>query len=200
MTAEHIAADEGELRLLSVRELLEARRESRTLAAEGREQALCSNACILARALEREGRPVYPDGRAVLEALGPEEIERLTDRWGRFNRACNPSPLDGTAVAEARRVLEGSPYARLRWRVLRSFGVLPTEERAQKMTDRDYLWCALNLALDREEELDRLCPRCREQAEENVCPVCGESRDGWGYSTGFDSTRFEQMKGESAHD
>ena len=34
------------------------------------------------------------------------------------------------------------------------------------MTDRDYLWCALNLALDREEELARLCPACRERAEE----------------------------------
>ena len=42
------------------------------------------------------------------------------------------------------------------------------------MTDRDYLWCALNLALDREEELNRLCPRCREQAEADSCPVCGE--------------------------
>ena len=36
------------------------------------------------------------------------------------------------------------------------------------MTDRDYLWCALNLALDREEELARLCPACREWAEEEI--------------------------------
>lgn len=27
------------------------------------------------------------------------------------------------------------------------------------MTDRDYLWCALNLALDQEEELDRAVRR-----------------------------------------
>ena len=68
------------------------------------------------------------------------------------------------------------------------------------MTDRDYLWCALNLALDREEELDRLCPRCREQAEEEACPVCGESRAGWGYNSGFDIDRFERWKGENAGD
>ena len=35
------------------------------------------------------------------------------------------------------------------------------------MTDRDYLWCALNLALDQEEELARLCPECRARAEQN---------------------------------
>ena len=29
------------------------------------------------------------------------------------------------------------------------------------MKARDYLWCALHLALDREEELARLCPACR---------------------------------------
>lgn len=68
------------------------------------------------------------------------------------------------------------------------------------MTDRDYLWCALNLVLDREEELERLCPTCKQRAEQEICPVCGESRESWGYSTGFDFERFERMKGESAGD
>ena len=35
--------------------------------------------------------------------------------------------------------------------MLRTFGALPTEPRARAMTDRDYLWCALNLLLDGEE-------------------------------------------------
>lgn len=39
------------------------------------------------------------------------------------------------------------------------------------MTDRDYLWCALNLALDREEELAQMCPQCRREAEGERCPV-----------------------------
>ena len=64
------------------------------------------------------------------------------------------------------------------------------------MTDRDYLWCALNLALDREEELDRLCPRCREQAEADACPVCGESLADRGTNAGFDDGRFQRLKGE----
>lgn len=63
------------------------------------------------------------------------------------------------------------------------------------MTDRDYLWCALNLTLDREEELERLCPRCRELAEEDACPVCGESRSLWGQNAGFDPERFSRLKG-----
>lgn len=68
------------------------------------------------------------------------------------------------------------------------------------MTDRDYLWCALNLALDREEELARLCPRCREQADDEVCPVCGEARSGWGRNENFDPERFRRLKGAEAGD
>ena len=51
--ADRCAVAEGELRLLSAREVLEARREGEQLAAEGREKALCANACLIAKALER---------------------------------------------------------------------------------------------------------------------------------------------------
>ncbi len=47
------------------------------------------------------------------------------------------------------------------------------EERVRRMKDRDYLWCLVNQLLDDEEELDRLCPACRAQAEEERCPRCG---------------------------
>ena len=43
-----------ELRLLSALEVLQARREAAGLVREDRERALCSNACLLARALEYE--------------------------------------------------------------------------------------------------------------------------------------------------
>ena len=54
-----------ELRLLSALEILEARREAAQLAESQGERALCSNACLLARALEREEdeSPVFSDGR-----------------------------------------------------------------------------------------------------------------------------------------
>ena len=94
---------EGELRLLSAREVLEAWREGEELAREGMERALCSNACLIAHALERKGKRVYADGRAVLAALRVEDIARLADRWGQFNREVNPSPLDGEEEIEARK-------------------------------------------------------------------------------------------------
>ena len=48
------------LRLLSALEVLQARREAGELAGEDRERALCSNACLLARALEQEEVPQEP--------------------------------------------------------------------------------------------------------------------------------------------
>ncbi len=90
--ADRVKTPEGRLRLLSAREVLEARREGDGLAADGRERALCRNACLLVRALERRGKPVYPDGQAVLDSLRVEDIARLSERWARLNREWNPSP------------------------------------------------------------------------------------------------------------
>ena len=91
------------LRLLSAREVLEARREGDALARDGRERALCRNACLVARALERKGKPVFESGQAALDALRVEDIARLADAWSEFNRGCNPSPLDGTREIERRK-------------------------------------------------------------------------------------------------
>lgn len=68
------------------------------------------------------------------------------------------------------------------------------------MTDRDYLWCGLNLALDDEEALEALCPACRAEAEEGRCPVCGGlvSECAGGDNEGFDWARFERLgRGET---
>ncbi len=82
--------------------------------------------------------------------------------------------------------------------MLKAFGALPTEARAREMKARDYLWCAANLLLDGEEELARLCPACREEAEEERCPVCGARRPDWGENPGFDAERFREMGGEGS--
>jgi len=66
----------------------------------------------------------------------------------------------------------------------------------KEMTHRDYLWCALNLALDGEEELSRLCPVCRAEAEEERCPVCGARVEDRGENGGFDMERFRAMGGD----
>ena len=80
------------LRLLSGMELLEARREARGMARLPGEQALCSNACLLARALWLEGSetPMFADGEQVLIALTAEEIEALCARWDEFRRGAVP--------------------------------------------------------------------------------------------------------------
>lgn len=66
------------------------------------------------------------------------------------------------------------------------------------MKDRDYLWCLLHSILDREEELERLCPECRARAEERHCAVCGRPSALWAegeVNATFDEGRFEALKG-----
>ena len=80
--------------------------------------------------------------------------------------------------------------------MLREFGALPTEKRVREMTDRDYLWCLLQMTLDEEEELARLCPTCRLQAQEERCPVCGmPAGNGEGmHNAAFDEERYLRLK------
>ena len=81
--------------------------------------------------------------------------------------------------------------------MLSQFRALPTEERARAMKGRDYLWCLANTLLDREEELERLCPGCRLRALEERCAVCGRPAGEWGEgadSAAFDLERFEALK------
>ena len=82
--------------------------------------------------------------------------------------------------------MEHAPYERLKWRVLRYAGALPSEKRAQEMTDADYLYCLVHEMLDREEAMERLCPECRTRAEEARCSICGNAS--------FDMARFIRMK------
>lgn len=92
--------------------------------------------------------------------------------------------------------MEHAPYERLKWRVLRYAGALPSEERAREMTDADYLYCLVHEMLDREEALEKLCPKCRLRAEEMRCSACGEKigEMAGGSNAGFDMARFLRMK------
>ena len=85
------------LRLISAWETLEARREAEALAADGTEQALCSNACLVARALYRGGRRVFDSGRDALEGMSAGQIETLARQWTEFDWAVNPAATDGEA-------------------------------------------------------------------------------------------------------
>ena len=95
-----------DLRLLSALEVLQARREAAELAGEDRERALCSNACLLARALERseDRSPVFQDGQAVLAGLTVEEIAALAARWSQFSRGEDPGlNLDRVALENVKK-------------------------------------------------------------------------------------------------
>ncbi|MEG0765190.1 MAG: hypothetical protein RR403_04015 [Pseudoflavonifractor sp.] len=83
------------LRLLSALELLQARREAEDLMEGAAEQALCANACLLARALEQDGSAVFESGQAALMGLTAAEIGRLAGAWAALDRGENPSPEDG---------------------------------------------------------------------------------------------------------
>ena len=99
---ERLRLEDGrELRLLSALEVLQARREAEELAQNEGERALCANACLLARALENHGRPVFDSGKAVLAAMGVREIGALAGTWAAFDREESPSPEDGRERALA---------------------------------------------------------------------------------------------------
>lgn len=79
---------------------------------------------------------------------------------------------------------------------MRAFGALPTEGRVRNMKDGDYVWCLVNLLLDGEEELERLCPACRSRAMEPRCVRCGAALEecAAGENAGFDMERFLALK------
>ena len=50
---------------------------------------------------------------------------------------------------ELLRGVRSDSMERMRWLVLREFGVLPNSRAARKMGDGDVLFCAMNMLLDR---------------------------------------------------
>ena len=89
------------LRLLSALVVLQAGREAEALAGAPEERPLCANACLLARALEQDGRALFQTGREVLEKLTPRQIARLTERWMEMDKRENPGVTVEQGRAEA---------------------------------------------------------------------------------------------------
>ena len=73
--------------------------------------------------------------------------------------------------------LEGDHMARLRWLVLKEFGVLPGSRRAGRLSDEDCIICGAHMVLDR---------------LEGQAPSAGER----GVNKGFDESRFCALGGE----
>lgn len=182
-----------ELRLIPAQALLEARNEARELAGEDEAAlGLCLNACIVARAAyEKNGERAFRDGAEVLRRVNAERIGAWAER---YLALCAEQGVGFEAEERLalQKALEQAPYERLKWRVLRAFGVLPSERRAREMTEADYLYCVMQLTLDGEEERKRLCPECRARAEENTCVCCGAALAE--VNPGFDEKRYEELR------
>ncbi|MEG0035744.1 MAG: hypothetical protein RR743_03700 [Oscillospiraceae bacterium] len=52
------------------------------------------------------------------------------------------------SAAELIERLENDPLERLKWLVLREFGVLPGSESARELSDEDFVFCGAHLVLD----------------------------------------------------
>lgn len=182
-----------ELRLIPAAELLQAQREAETLAdGDAAALGLCLNACILARAaFGKNGKRAFADGTEVLRRVHAERIGHWAERYLALCAEENP-PCSAENRRRLGQALENAPYERLKWRVLRSFGVLPSEARAREMTDGDYLYCVLHMTLDEEERLEQLCPECRAQAEKSTCLCCGAPLAE--VNPSFDEDRFEELR------
>lgn len=189
------SADRGDhrLRVLSARELLAAKEEASRLCRDPEALALWRNAAILSRAYVRGGGLVFDCAEAVVEALSAEEIAAETEAYRHLAEQVDVACGEQEKTEELMGLLRQEPMERIRWRVLQAFGVLPSEQRAREMTEGDYLYCAMQLMLDREEEQQRLCPDCRDG--EGRCRICGKPLPRELEVNGsFDERRFEELR------
>ena len=70
-----------EIRLLTARQLLEARQEAEIMEGPPESRGLRSNACLLSRSLYRDGVRVFYHGKELLEAWSAEDIGRAMERY-----------------------------------------------------------------------------------------------------------------------
>lgn len=184
-----------QLRLLSARELLEAKAEGEALGDDTGSAGLRHNAAVLSRAAVQGKRRLFDSAGAVLEGWSAEKIADEMSAYRSFSSVREPDWSDEELVERLRKELGQDWEDRLRWKVLRYMGVLPSEQRAREMSRNDYLYCAMEMMLDREEQLEGLCPDCRSRMEEWRCRCCGKTMAGeQGENPEFDWERFEEMK------
>lgn len=191
--AHRAALEKGvELWLISAHELLQARAEAAQMAQEEEDAlGLWLNACILARAARKDGKRLFASGAEAMQRLSAERIGHWMQKYLALCAQEDPSCCT-QGHEELREALRQDGYERLKWRVLRAFGVLPGEKRAREMTEGEYLYCVMQLSLDEEERMEQLCPTCREQARERRCVVCGAPLGE--ENPNFDEARFEELR------
>lgn len=66
------------------------------------------------------------------------------------------------------------------------------------MTDEQWLWLFVNEAIDYDEKLEHMCPKCQSDATSNRCIRCGKPLGDDKYSPqlvnpNFDAERFDRL-------
>lgn len=173
-----------ELRPISAWEAIRASQE----AAGHEESALWRNACVLARALYRGRRRVFSSGEEVLKSMPAETVACWMKAYTRICMARVAS------WEQEKEVLKKDAWGRLRWKVLRSLGGPAWKD----MTEADIGYCVLQMILDGEERLEKLCPSCRRELGQDACPVCGAVQ--FGENPNFDEKRFEELMAHGSSD
>lgn len=181
------------LHLISAYDAALAAREAAAYGGSAQEQTVLRAACLLAKALYEGDRPMFPDGLTVARRLPAETLLCWAKAYATLSRAENFDRWE-----EEKDRLARDETGRLRWKVLQQFGVLPWEKRAKEMTDGDLLYCILQMVLDSEDALARLCPQCRSDLLTDQCPVCGAVQ--YGMNPNFDTARFEELKSHGLSD
>ena len=124
--------DGWELRVVPAFAVLQARREALERSAQDDGAlGLWMNACVLARALYKDGQRAFSDGEAVMQAASAEKIERWMQAYAALCREENPACSEENARLAAQ-ALGQEDYERLKWRVLKRFGVLPSESASSR--------------------------------------------------------------------
>ena len=61
------------------------------------------------------------------------------------------------------------------------------------MTEGQWAWMMVNMALDNEEQLEKVCKSCQDKAEEKRCISCNTMLD-VEVNPNFDEALFEKLK------
>lgn len=78
-----------------------AGREALALSKGEQELALCSNACLLALAWSKGGKPLYASGGGLLRDCSVSNIRRMAKKFADFERVENPSIEEEEEKVEA---------------------------------------------------------------------------------------------------
>lgn len=97
-------------------------------------------------ALYKDGSRMYSCAYELKDGLEEELIVELAGMYLKMMDDVS----DAEKLERLKNSLKNCPAERLKWRVMRELGVLPTAAAA--MTDRDYIYCGLNLLIDEEEK------------------------------------------------